>query len=317
MPGVYLKQGDSFIAMRETSYDAEKILQDLVAAHPQLLAGNEVDGRAPWLLIKQEASIVDGPDGAERWWLDHLFVDSSGVPTLVEVKRSSDSRIRREVVGQMFDYAANVVHWPPDTLRSWFETQCVERGEDPADALASVLEGQHDPEEFWERVRSNLAAGKLRLVFVADEIPRELAGVVEFLNGQMQETEVLAIEVKQYVDDEGNHQTIVPRVLGQTEAARHAKGQAQPVRRPWNRQATLDHLTATQGAASASVARQILDWSESHGDLTVHFGSGRVDGSFQPGRYGERYLFPFTVYTYGTVEINFQYLARSSLGSHG
>ena len=28
-------------------------------------------------------------------------------PTLVEVKRSSDTRIRREVVGQMLDYAAN------------------------------------------------------------------------------------------------------------------------------------------------------------------------------------------------------------------
>jgi hypothetical protein len=31
------------------------------------------------------------------------------VPTLLEVKRSSDTRIRREVVGQMLDYAANGV----------------------------------------------------------------------------------------------------------------------------------------------------------------------------------------------------------------
>jgi hypothetical protein len=33
--------------------------------------------------------------------------DQNAVPTLVEVKRSSDTRIRREVVGQMLDYAAN------------------------------------------------------------------------------------------------------------------------------------------------------------------------------------------------------------------
>jgi hypothetical protein len=44
------------------------------------------------------------------------------VPTLVEVKRSSDTRIRREVVGQMLDYAANaVVYWPLERLRATFE----------------------------------------------------------------------------------------------------------------------------------------------------------------------------------------------------
>jgi len=40
----------------------------------------------------------------------------------------------------------------------------------------------------------------------------------------MTETEVFAIEVKQYIDADGSRQTIVPRVIGQTEAARAAKG---------------------------------------------------------------------------------------------
>jgi ribosomal protein L30E len=34
-------------------------------------------------------------------------------------------------------------------------------------------------------VDANLRAGKVRLVFVADEIPAELRRVVEFLNSQM------------------------------------------------------------------------------------------------------------------------------------
>ncbi len=55
--------------------------------------------------------------------MDHLFVDQAGVPTIVEVKRSSDARIRREVVGQMLDYAANaVVYWNLDHLRAMFES---------------------------------------------------------------------------------------------------------------------------------------------------------------------------------------------------
>ena len=46
-------------------------------------------------------------DGGGRWSLDHLFLDQDANPTLVEVKRSTDTRIRREVVGQVLDYVAN------------------------------------------------------------------------------------------------------------------------------------------------------------------------------------------------------------------
>ena len=65
--------------------------------------------------------------------------------------------------------------------------------------------------------------GRLRLVFVGDEIPSELRRIVEFLNEQMATTQVLAIEIKQYVDTDGKHQTLVPRLLGQTEAARQPR----------------------------------------------------------------------------------------------
>ena len=62
-----------------------------------------------------------------------------------------------------------------------------------------------------------------RLVFVSDEIPPSLRRIIEFLNGQMTRTEVLAIEVKQYTDAAGTQQTIVPRLVGETEAAKQTK----------------------------------------------------------------------------------------------
>ena len=45
-------------------------------------------------------------------------------------------------------------------------------------------------------------------MFVADEIPVELRRIVEFMNGQMDPAEVLAVEIKQYVG--GNLKTLVP-----------------------------------------------------------------------------------------------------------
>src|SRR5690606_23451158 len=66
----------------------------------------------------REAVIPDTPGGAGRWAVDHLLLDQDGRPTFVEVKRSTDTRIRREVVGQMLDYAANATqHWSLDHVR--------------------------------------------------------------------------------------------------------------------------------------------------------------------------------------------------------
>lgn len=72
----------------------------LIADHPEILVGEDGDGGA-WILVKREAEVADSVEGAGRWALDHLFLDQDGVPTLVEVKRSSETRARREVVAQM------------------------------------------------------------------------------------------------------------------------------------------------------------------------------------------------------------------------
>ena len=74
-----------------------------------------------------------------------------------------------------------------------------------------------NPEEFFEKVKTNLQAGKIRLVFVADVIPTELRTIVEFLNTQMDPAEVYAVEVKQYIGE--GLKTLVPRLVGQTAEA--------------------------------------------------------------------------------------------------
>jgi hypothetical protein len=104
-----------------TRYESEDLLQQLIATHPDVLVGDQIDLDNPprWLLIEREVGIPDHEDGCDRWALDHLLLDQSGRPTFVEVKRSSDTRIRREVVGQMLDYAANArIYWPKDKSRA-------------------------------------------------------------------------------------------------------------------------------------------------------------------------------------------------------
>ena len=132
MPGsiFILREDGTLIEMQETPYDSEALLQQLLADYSNLLAGDQINPDKPrrWLLVSREMR-VSGDDGADRGYLDHLFLDQDAVPTLVEVKRSENTQIRREVVGQMLDYAANgVAFWSVEDIRRRYEAN-VCRGE--------------------------------------------------------------------------------------------------------------------------------------------------------------------------------------------
>ena len=140
--GVFLLQGeDSLVAMEPGQFASEDDFQRLLSRFPELLVGDQVDPQSPrrWILVKREQSISTGEIGASVWSIDHVFLDQDGIPTLVEIKRQSDSRIRREVVGQMLDYAANcVTYWSVETLQAGLEATCREAGR-ASDAASSCI----------------------------------------------------------------------------------------------------------------------------------------------------------------------------------
>ena len=247
---MYLLQGDdTLIRMVERPYEAESLLQRLLATHPDLLAGDQIDPANPrrWLLVEREAGVPASPGGTDWWAVDHLFLDQDATPTFVEVKRATDTRARREVVAQMLDYAANATeYWPVDRMRELFALRCSAQGIDPAAALHDVVGPESDEAAFWDLAKSNLQEGRVRLLFVADRIPPSLRRIVEFLNRQMNPAEVLAVEIRQFAPGtEASLRTLVPRVIGQTEQARAAKATGRPLGRsvPITRQEFLDQVT--------------------------------------------------------------------------
>lgn len=263
----------------ETEYDSEDLLQTIVTKHPDLLGGEQINPDSPrrFLLVAREMTVHDDT-GAGRWSLDHLFLDQDGIPTLVEVKRSSDSRIRREVVGQMLDYAANsTVHWPVGWVRSQFEEGCRRNGENASSKLQDFLglaseADESDVDHFWDAVESNLRDKRIRLLFVADTIPTELRRIIEFLNEVMTPTEALAVEIHQFTGE--GVRVLVPRVTGQTEARRHAKQlpQTRPPRVAMEEETFLDAVRdhADRDDNVLQAVPEILAWSRK-ADLDLTF----------------------------------------------
>lgn len=269
--GIYFDNGGDLIEMTEDRYDQEALLQRDLADFPKLLAGDQMDKAEPrqWALVAREASVPDKQGGNERWSADHLFVDQDATPTIVEVKRSEDTRRRREVAGQMLDYVSHAtLYWEADDLRKTFEETCEAEELLPDQVLAELLEDDDEAiNDFWDRIEANLRSGKVRLLFVADDIPSELKRIVEFLNEQMSTAEVLAVEVTPYTN--GDKAAYVPRLYGQTEEARQSK---QATTRPdHDEDDFLDDVATKEGegkltASQATALRALYEFVREEAD---------------------------------------------------
>ena len=268
---IFLKnENNHLISLKESSYISEDNFQKLIEQYPSLLAGEQINPDNPlrWILISREMGVPSEEGGNSQWFLDHLFIDQNGIPTFVEVKRSTDTRIRREVVGQMLDYAANATeYWDVSNIRETYEK------------TGHHLEQDFDfdneqTENFWVNVGNNLKLGKIRLLFVADTIPKTLLRIIEFLNNQMIHTEILGLEIKQYLSDD-NRQILVPKIVGQTIQANNIK---RPEKREWDRDSFLDDIERVGGIEIKNLAVKFMDECSAMG-CRIQFGQGATHSS--------------------------------------
>lgn len=155
-----------------------------------------------------------------------------------------------------------------------YEKTCDEKQIDSLQCLSEFLGSDDELDLFWSQVKTNLQAGKIRMLFVADEIPSELQRIVEFLNEQMDPAEVLAVEIKQFTGDE--LKTLVPRVIGVTSEAQKRKRITLETKQ-WDETSFLERLNDDQ----AIIARKLLDWSKTNMSR-IWWGKGAKDGSFIP-----------------------------------
>jgi hypothetical protein len=294
------------VQLRQAPYLEEAVLQEYLARHPTLIPGGEIDAAEPrrFVLVGREVAIAGDEAGVGR--IDHLFVDQDATPTFVEVKRATDTRIRREVVAQLLDYVSNaVVQWTGRDLEQVFVAT---HGDDGGSEALSDLIADEDPARFWERAETNLRARRVRLIFVADEIPMTLRRIIEFLNEAMDSVEVLAVEIRQYADEVSGMRSLVPRLIGQTAAAgRRTRASSQG--EAWTEDRFFGALRERSPEA-AEVARRLVDWA-THGPYPrVWFGRGARSGSLAPmhGPPGAN-VFPFIIWTYARVEVQFAALS--------
>jgi hypothetical protein len=182
----------------------------------------------------------------------------------------------------MLEYAANGhYYWSADTIKALAEKACQAQGTIDEALQALAPNANENVDQFFDRVEQNLREGQVRLVFFLDKSPLELRSVVDFLNKQMERSEVLLVEACQYQAEKSR--IIVPTLFGYTEQARMVK---RPVnvtprgpRRQWDKASFIDEVRQKVGDKAVPLFEELLNGCALSG-LEIKWGTGNSYGSF-------------------------------------
>jgi len=196
-----------------SGHQNEDALQHLLATAPDLLPGAETG--LP-LAVARELQVSSGR-------IDIVGVDVDGEITLCECKLATNPGIRREVVGQLLEYASVL----QGMALADFATRFAARTGKPLSTAVAEIAGEgFDPEAFDQRVAENLAAGRFRLVVVVDRISDALRDTIQYLNDHLDRA-VLALELA-YLRD-GDVEMLLPRIFGAESADRKRTSRTETV----------------------------------------------------------------------------------------
>lgn len=317
MAKIYMmtKSGDIQEMSRIHCANEDLELQSILERNPDLLPGDQITPEDPrrWLIIKREMPVPDPSTGENRWSIDFFFVDQKAMPTFVECKRYNDTRARREVVGQMLEYAANGHHyWTKEEIREYAEQSAYVSGTTLEEQIRELQQGNTDSiEDFFQRVENNLREGQIRLVFFMEEAPFELKSLVDFLNKQMERSEVLLVEARQY--QQNDIKIVVPMLFGYTEEARKVKktisiatGTLGQSRKKWNEELFFQDVQGRLTAKQVDSIKLVFDKVQEL-NCELRWGTGIKDGSFS-AKWPHLGNSIFTLYSSGTIQISFSNL---------
>lgn len=188
---------------------SEAYIQALIHAHPTCLPIAEIDptfvGAVP---ICME---LETPAG----YIDNFMVTPSGLPVLVECKLWRNPEGRREVVGQILDYAKELSRWSSSDLQRDANRRLKRDGKPLLDAVRSV-DPTVDEVQFNDALSCNLRRGRCLLLIIGDGIREGVEAIVEYLHNHAGLHFSLGlVELPIYVMPDGSR-LVAPRVLART-----------------------------------------------------------------------------------------------------
>ena len=189
----------------------EATLQKLLFDHPECLPIAAIDPSygAP-VAVCRELSLPAGS-------IDALYVNALGRLTLCEFKLWRNPQARREVIGQILDYAAALASWSYEDLQRQVSLALGGEGSNFLYELVSRRHPDVVETEFVDNVTRHLRRGEFLLLIVGDGIRERAERIVDFVQRHSGLHFNLALVEAALYRDGVDRLIVQPRVLARTE----------------------------------------------------------------------------------------------------
>lgn len=210
----------------------EEWLQKLLQNSPQLLPVAEIDAiYAPLVCIGREVATAAG-------YIDNLYISPKGYITIVETKLWRNPEARREVVGQIIDYAKELKQFSYERLDKIVQAYNKSYFGKEQNLFETMLGHQFLREEdetlFVDLVEKNLFNARFLLLIVGDGIRDGVWRMTEFLNSTPNMLYSLGLVELEVYRLPTNDKLVVPNLLMKTQTVergvfRFEQGRVSPV----------------------------------------------------------------------------------------
>ncbi len=208
--------GPRRVAFTERMFE-EGWLQDLIEDNPELLPAAEIEPAfTPLVCVGREVATASGS-------IDNLFLSPQGYLTIVETKLWRNPEARREVVGQIIDYAKDVSRWTFEDLEKRIRSYNEQRHHSQSGILHSLrqIEDIEETEEqiVIDAITRNLQVGRFLLLVVGDGIRESVEAMADYLQQTPQLHFTLAlVELKVYElgTEGGKPYLVIPQIVART-----------------------------------------------------------------------------------------------------
>ena len=188
----------------------ESTLRDLLFKYPSALPIDSVDA------AYQNPVAVCRELRTSAGYIDAVYITSLGRLVLAEFKLWRNPQARREVIGQILDYAKEFASWSYEDLQREVSKSLNRQGNVLYDL---VRENSPDLDEavFVDRVSRHLARGEFLLLIIGDGIQEGVKNIVEYVQDHSGLHFNLALVEAALYRDSSEHIIVHPRCLARTE----------------------------------------------------------------------------------------------------
>jgi len=293
------KNGKNAVRLRKSLIPREAYLQKYIYENPDVIPLDEIKDNVKLCILGREFPTSSGS-------IDAIGIDQDGEIYIIETKlyKNPDKRL---VVAQVLDYGASLNNNNSfEDFIEFFEKESEKKFKTSLhQKLADFFKFSEDELSIlFENLRRNLEEANFKFIILMDRLHSELKDLIVFLN-RNSKFDIYAVELELYKYQD--FEILIPDLYGSEVKKDFAVRQSIERRKKWDESGFFNELQNSLDEKYIEPIKKLYDFSKKAADH-IKWGKGISRGSFNPkfNNISERSL--FSVFTDGTLRINFGWL---------